>query len=232
MGGSEMKGTEISSCFYEAPMLLVAVCDRSKAKRIMGLFRGRGALFNLAMLGRGTAGSKILNYLGIGESEKTVLLSALPAAEAIKLIGDVDRRLDLKKPGHGIVFTLPLDGNTGGRTMNGEQTMNSEDCRYGLVVAMVNRGYTEELMDAARAANATGGTIVHAKEFGRRTEKFFKVTIQPEREIVFILAESDKKDAIIKSIAEKAGPETPVGAVTISLPVCDVEGLQPALPPE
>ena len=116
--------------------------------------------------------------------------------------------------------------------MNEERKRSPENCRYGLVVAMVNRGYTEEVMDAARAADATGGTIIHAKEFGRSAEKFFKVTIQPEREIVFILAESDKKDAIMKSIAEKAGPETPVGAVTVSLPVSDVEGLQSALPPE
>jgi hypothetical protein len=34
----------------------------------------------------------------------------------------------------------------------------------------------------------------------------------------------------MKAIAEKAGPESPAGAITISLPVSDVEGLQPYLP--
>ncbi len=232
MSGTEIKETETAPCFDEGPVLLVAVCDRSKAKRILGLFRGRGSLFNLAMLGRGTAGSKILNYLGIGEAEKTILLSALSASGARKLVGEADRRLDLKKPGHGIVFTLPLDGNTGGETVNGERKMNPADCGYGLVVAMVNRGYTEEVMDAARAAGAAGGTIMHAKEFGRSAEKFFRVTIQPEREIVFILAESGKKGAIMKSIIEKAGPETPAGAVAVSLPVSGVEGLRPVVLPE
>jgi hypothetical protein len=221
--------------------LLIVVCDRGEGKKAVEMLRGRKTSFNLLTLGKGTANSKMLNYLGLGQTEKTILFSVMSFIDARDALSQLEWTLDLKRPGHGIAFTLPLSGACvkgivsvpAGTGKRGGEVQVEDQFEYELILAVANRGYNQEVMDAARAARAAGGTIVNARGFALTgAEKFFGMTLQPEKEIVIILTPSERKTDIMKAIAEKAGPETPAGAVTISLPVSDVEGLQPYLPPD
>ena len=82
-------------------------------------------------------------------------------------------------------------------------------------------------MDAARAAGAYGGTIIHAKgTAGEMANKFMGVTIADEKEIVYIVSKSDEKNAIMKAIMEKAGLNSKAKAICFSLPVSDTAGLR------
>ena len=212
--------------------ILVTICDRDKGKKITGLFKGRSEFYNWLTLGRGTANSKILNYLGLGATEKVILFNVLTNEEAREVLSRLDETLDLKKPGHGIAFTLPLSGMHRKKLMDcAPQENGGNEVEHELIFAVVNRGYTEEVMDAARAANAVGGTIVHARSFALEgAQKFFGLTVLPEKEVIMILTESDKRRAIMQNIAEKVGPATDAGAVTFSLPVTGVEGLRSPCP--
>ncbi|MDR2174420.1 MAG: hypothetical protein LBO82_00605 [Synergistaceae bacterium] len=227
--------------------LLIAICDREKSKKITDFFRDRGASFNLLTLGRGTASSRVLNYLGLGQTEKTILFSAMPPGEAADVLGRIDETLDLKRPGHGIAFILPLSALGGERIVRetDEKEENesardgarqdggsgvAQDFRHTLIIAVSNRGYSQEVMDAARTAQAAGGTIVNARVFAPSgAEKFFGVTIQPEKEIVMILAGAHQKNDIMRAIAEKTGTGTSADAMAFSMPVSDVRGLQSPL---
>lgn len=61
-----------------------------------------------------------------------------------------------------------------------------------LIVTIVNRGYSDEVMDAAREAGAQGGTILYSRGAGvHETETFFGIPIQPEKELVLILAKEE-----------------------------------------
>ncbi|MDR1649720.1 MAG: hypothetical protein LBR71_05620 [Synergistaceae bacterium] len=231
--------------------LLIAICDREKSKKVVDFFKDRDAAFNLLALGRGTASSKILNYLGLGQSEKTLLFSALPPDEAVDVLERLDEALDLKRPGHGIAFILPLSGFAGERAQEADEKQADEpaqtqagknsrqdggssvaqEFQHILILAVSNRGYSQEVMDAARTARAAGGSIINARVFAPSgAEKFFGVTIQPEKEIVMILAEAHQKNGIMRAIAEKTGSGTSADAMTFSLPVTDVRGLQSPLP--
>jgi hypothetical protein len=80
-------------------------------------------------------------------------------------------------------------------------------------------------MDAARAAGARGGTVLHGKGTGSKdAEKFLNVSIASEKEVVMIVAKATEKAAIMKSIVTEAGPGTEAGAVVMSLPVSEVAG--------
>ncbi|MDR1622907.1 MAG: P-II family nitrogen regulator [Synergistaceae bacterium] len=212
--------------------LLVVICDRKESPKIKCVFKGRDTSFNLLTFGKGTASSKILNYLGLGETEKTLLFSAMSAGEAGKVLLDLNEALDLKRPGHGIAFTLPLDGPwETAETFSAENDKNGGDnvtqrYEHTLILAVASRGYSQEVMDAARSVGATGGTIIHARGTAPAgTEKFFGVSIQPEKEIIMILALSEKKQDIMRAIVEKAGVGTPAGTIAFSMPVSGVEGL-------
>jgi hypothetical protein len=215
---------------------LVVICDRKESHKIKATFKGRGASFTLFTFGKGTASSKILNYFGLGETEKTIVFSALSAEEAPAVLLELDEALDLKQPGHGIAFILPLDGPYESETLE-KYDKNEYIYEYGgddgmhryehvLILAVASRGYSQEVMDAARSAGATGGTIVHARGTAPAgTEKFFGVSIQPEKEIIMILALGEKKRNIMRAIVEKTGVGTPAGTITFSMPVIGVEGL-------
>ena len=100
------------------------------------------------------------------------------------------------------------------------------DSPYQLILAITNSGYTDTVMEAASAAGARGGTVIHARATdAENANKFFGVAISEEREMIFLVTPTDKRTAIMQSIMEKAGAHTEAQTVTISLPLDDTVGL-------
>lgn len=217
--------------------LLCTVCDREKAERVSKLLEGHKSYFNLASLGTGTANSKILNYLGLGNAEKVTFFSFMPAAVAAALLETLDGALDLARPGHGIAFISPIHEGCYHKPVTftypkgGDFLEQTKNAAYDLIMVVLNRGYTEEVMDEARAAGATGGTVLHARGVGLAgAEKFFGVTIQPEKEVLMILASDSDSCGIMAAIAEKVGPGSDANAISFSVPVSAVRGLSCDVP--
>ena len=95
---------------------------------------------------------------------------------------------------------------------------------YSLVVAILNRGFADIAMSAARNAGAKGGTVISARSSGLHEEEtFFGISIRPEKEVVLVLTSDDPKNAIMRSIIKHVGIETEGGGIAFSLPVTDVE---------
>lgn len=96
---------------------------------------------------------------------------------------------------------------------------------FDLIITIVNRGFSDLVMDAARGAGASGGTILHARGTGvHEMERFFGISIQPEKEFVLILADHDDRQQIMQAIAEQAGLHTHGKGIAFSVPVDDVVG--------
>lgn len=107
------------------------------------------------------------------------------------------------------------------------------DKGFDLIVTIVNRGFSDLVMDAARAAGASGGTILHGRGTGvHEAEEFFGIAIQPEKEIVLILTRTGERHAIMAAIAEGAGLNTQGKGLTFSLPVDEVSGIVHLLAPK
>ena len=113
-----------------------------------------------------------------------------------------------------------LQGQEAEEIMENKQT-------HELIVAIAKQGYTEQVMNAARSAGATGGTIVHAKGAGTNmAKKFFGVSIAAEREMVFILTKQESRKEIMKAIITQAGLKSDAEAMVFSMPVSDIAGLR------
>ena len=98
--------------------------------------------------------------------------------------------------------------------------------KYQLIIALVNTGFTELVMDAARSVGAHGGTVVHARGTGNKEmEKRFGIVITPDKEMVLILANKKVADKILMAIYDKAGLQTKGQGIAFTLPVEDVVGL-------
>lgn len=103
---------------------------------------------------------------------------------------------------------------------------------YEAVFCIVNDGFSDVVMDAAREAGARGGTVIHARgTANKEAEKFFKITIQPEKEIVMILVPADIKDDVLRAIYRNAGLKTEGQGIAFSVAVGDVVGMSGEIPP-
>lgn len=97
---------------------------------------------------------------------------------------------------------------------------------YSLIISIVNRGFSDEVMDAAREAGAKGGTIIYAHGAGlHEAETFFGISIHPEKEIVLVLASNEERPKIMQNIVKRVGMDTEGAGLTFSLPVTNVEGI-------
>lgn len=214
--------------------LLCVICDRDKRQKVMDVLGAHESFFNLITFGKGTANSKMLGYLGLGETEKAVFLSVLSAGRARQTLDALDEALQLAGPGHGISFLAKVRQGCYHQPVTfadtgDERTAMEQTAPHNLILVVLSRGYSEDVMEVARAAGAAGGTVLHARGVGTAgMEKFFGVTIAPEKELLMIVAKDDSTCAIMDSIAEKAGPATDARAVSFSLEVNAVRGLRTA----
>lgn len=97
---------------------------------------------------------------------------------------------------------------------------------YSLIVTIANRGYSDDIMDAARDAGAKGGTVIYGHGAGtREAESFFGISIHPEKELVLILSDNETRPDIMQAIVKRAGMDSEGAGISFSLPVTDVSGV-------
>ena len=215
-------------------VLMIVITDRSRGGEFAAWFQSQGATLVLSALGRGTAATEVLDYLGLEATEKAVLLLAAPRSG--RLVRRAARELWLDVPGRGILMAVPISSVGGARARDyllswREEEEEEEDMdreiTHELIVVIANRGYTDQVMDAARSAGAAGGTTIHAKGTGTElARKFFGVSLAAEKEMVFILAREADRKPIMKAVIAQAGMRTKAQAVVFSLPVTDLAGLR------
>lgn len=98
--------------------------------------------------------------------------------------------------------------------------------KHEIIICIVNSGFSETVMDAARELGARGGTVIRARGTANaEAEKLYGIAIQPEKEIVMILVDSELKNDILHALYKAAGLKTPGQGIAFSMPVEDVVGL-------
>ena len=212
---------------------VLAITDRHKSEKMFSLYKDAGLRLCMMSLGRGTATDEHLSLHDLEATEKAIISGIGSAGEAKGLLKNARNKLYIYIPGNGIMLTVPLKSVAGGKTLaylggntekGGKPDMNFA---HELIIVILNEGHVDLVMDAARASGAGGGTVLHAKGTGGiGTEKFFGVSLADEKDMVYIVAHSDEKTAIMRSITEQAGPGTSAGAICFSLPISSVAGLR------
>ena len=61
------------------------------------------------MLGRGTADSETLSLLGLGETEKDIVMLTVAFSQRDLIMNKISERMHLDELGHGIAFSIPFD---------------------------------------------------------------------------------------------------------------------------
>ena len=211
---------------------LISVVNPGAMDRVCEIAAALDLPQTVTLLGHGTAVQSMLDLLGIESTEKRVIMTVANPEKTRKFIKEMRRQVYIGIPGHGIIMAVPIKSVGGGKTLaylnNGEQQparyTPELSNRYELIVIVANEGRTDQVMNAARAAGTTGGTVLHGKGTGSQNKKFYNVSIAAEKEVILMVAQNDRKAAIMQSVLHHAGPDSEAGAILFSLPVSEVAG--------
>ncbi len=101
---------------------------------------------------------------------------------------------------------------------------NQGNC--SMICVIVNKGFSNEVMDVARASGAAGGTILSGKGTGsEKVKTFFSISLTEEKEVVLILVREEIRAEIMRAVATEFGLDSPGRGIVFSLPVEETIGL-------
>jgi len=214
--------------------LVMSIINRKQMEETVQLFEKHNVPTMNVIMCRGTATSEHLSLYGLVPTEKAILMTIADHSTTEHLIRAVRRTLFIDIPGNGIMLSVPIKSIGGGRTMaflTSNKTPDTEkptmQFDHELIYVILDEGYSDMVMAAARPAGATGGTVISSRGTGthHQAEKFLGISLANERDVLLIVVDSDKKDAVMRAIMEKAGLQTPAKAICFSVPVSRVAGL-------
>ena len=163
---------------------VITISDRDRAEILANIYQTAGTGMVLTKLGRGTATGEQLSSYGLDATEKAIVSTVADSEQTRQIFKLAKRRLFIDVPGNGVMMAIPLKSVAGGRTLgyltDSTQTGGKPamDFSHELIMVIMNEGYSDTVMDAARSAGAGGGTVLHAKGTGRaRAQKFFGVSL-------------------------------------------------------
>ena len=193
---------------------LVVIVKKGEASKLMSAARAKGAPGGSVISARGTATNSILAALGLGDTSREVLLSVVEREKLDEILSAVKR---VRASG----IALVIDAFRGA-----EEEEMEMDGQYEMIQVICQDGYSEDIMAVARRAGAKGGTVVNAR--GTSTEqdvKFFGSPLVPEKEILMIVMEKSRAEAVRKAISQMEILNKKGMGIMFSVPVRDFVNL-------
>ncbi len=93
--------------------LLVTIINRSKTELFLDYLSGFEVNMQMSMAASGTASSDMLTYLGLTDTDKTVIFSVIREDKEDMALRFLEDKFNTVKNGKGIAYTVPMTGVIG-----------------------------------------------------------------------------------------------------------------------
>ncbi len=206
--------------------LFFTVVGRGKANALLKKAKECGATGGTILLGQGTITSKFLDFLGVTETHKEILIISASNELDAKLHKTISESFDFSKRNKGIAFSVPFkqwELNQSDHSHN----IKKDDDRFShcCIFTIVDKGRSKDCIAAARSAGARGGTVVRGHGAGVPTDFYFPLLIEPQKDTVIIITAKDKAPFIREKIFSDLELDKPGNGIIFTLPVGRTSGL-------
>ena len=198
------------------PLLLLYIVERDKGKKLIKELENINIRINFQTVGFGTAPTEMMDIFGLGTNDKDIIIS-LGTEDVVKnMMANFGTIFESHTKYGGLMIILKvcaasrilveiLDFNNDNNTEKGDGAMKNEH-HNNLIVISVNEGYSDDVMQIARKAGATGGTVIKGRlaEFEQFAE-IKKTDIDGEREMLCILAPLNTSRQIMDEVIKNSG---------------------------
>lgn len=194
---------------FSGAKLLVCLVSRHRGEDLVAVAKSAGARGGTITFGRTIGDNPILRALALADVHQDIMFTlmgdeAAPVVDAIKKAA----KEHPKKLG-GLAVLLDVAGvlrrcSAAAQPQEAPLQDTERKCMdsgYKLITVITNFGFADDVMSAARKAGATGGTILNARGTGTEEDvRFFGITLVPEKDMLFIVADSCKAQDIIDAV--------------------------------
>jgi nitrogen regulatory protein PII len=210
--------------------LLWVVVNFGLGSKVVKVAKQIGVSGGTIFLGKGTINNHLLEILDLSDVRKEIALMIAEKTLANQALEVLNRKFVFEKPKHGIAFSIPVTNVLGCRNSsynNLNESGGIENTMYKAIFTVVDKGNAETAVDSATSVGARGATIINARGSGiHETTTLFSMQIEPEKEIVMILAKNDQVETIVASIRENLKIDDPGNGIMFILDVNKTYGLR------
>lgn len=215
--------------------VLFLITSSKMAQKAADLFHTDGVPIYYHASASGTASSEVIDLLGLANTDKRILFSVLTKSVADFMLLRLHKALRIGMVDSGIAYTVPVDAASRlafrmleetDKDIERKEAKPMSEMKNAMIAVIVNRGYSEDVMAAARAAGAGGGTVLHSRSVAEDNAlPHVGAGFAEEKDIVLIVANAETKTAIMQAIGEQCGIRTEAKGIVYSLPIDSVIGL-------
>ncbi|MCK9216957.1 MAG: P-II family nitrogen regulator [Firmicutes bacterium] len=209
--------------------LFSCILDFGKGSKALELSKNFGCYEGTIFLGKGTVSTDWLNVLGALDIRKEIFITIIDEEKEDAFYEAITKQFNLDKPGHGIAFSMPLKyciklnnlKYESNKEMRGANKMN-----YECIFTIVDKGLSEDVLEAAESEGSTGGTVIHGRGTGTQEKAvLFNIKIEPEKDIVMILSKTEKTESIVDAIEKRLNISKPGCGIIFVMEVNKAIGL-------
>lgn len=193
---------------------ITIIVPQSKGEEVLKMAKQKGITNGTVSKGLGTANKELMKeFEKQGRARDFVsLVCATDLAEIF--LKKLSEDLGLGKPGHGIAYAVNVNELYTERLSN----INDEDRKpseFQVITSIIRNGNAEKVMNAARAAGATGGTILEDKGTIDPDMSLFSKGTDGNDEIVLIIARQECANGIMDAIRTNTGLDPATGVIYV-----------------
>jgi|GEM_PF-1068904 len=198
-----------------ADILLASVVTRGKGSQLMNLLKHEGASYAVCTFAEGTIPSHILNMLGIAKTKKELVFAFIDQSIEAQCYQILAKEMKLDHPGHGVAFSIPLCSHPN----------HQDETDLAATFIIVDEGKGEDVLDVLDELGLRGGTLINAFGGASMTDILFDMPIQPEKEVIFMVAPKEPLIDMLGVLDDKLDLSQPHQGIAVTFAISRAIGL-------
>lgn len=210
-------------------MALLSIVERDKGKKLIKVLESINIRMNFQCVGFGTAPTEMMDIFGLGSNDKDIIISFAAENTVKEMMSDFGTSFASHTKFGGLMIILStsaasrvlaelLTHNLDNVMEKGNGAMKNEH-HNNLIIISINEGYADNVMQVARKAGATGGTVIKGRladtEFVGELEN---TKIDEERDLLVILAPLKTSKQIMEDVNREFGINSKANGIITAIP--------------
>lgn len=212
-------------------MMLLSIVESPQGKKLMDKLNNMNITMHMQSVGHGTAPTEMMDIFGLGNNTKDVIFSFATKDRIQNLMLNFGDNFSSYSKYKGLMMVLSLSSmnrlvagilnqNNVEIQIEGEEKKMKNTHSHTIVMISVVHGYSDEVMEVAKKAGATGGTVINGRFVeSEALNELALVDGNEEREILFILAPVGVGHQIMKDVNQEYGFKSKANGILWTVPV-------------
>ncbi len=211
------------------PMMLLSIVERDRGQKLIKELEKLNIRINFQCVGLGTAPTDIMDIFGLGSNDKDIIISIGAENTVRDMMTNFGSSFESHSKYGGLMIILSVSAANrilteilnfkNDKTFDKGTVAMKNEHHNNLIMISINEGFVDEVIQVARAAGATGGTVLKGRLAD--IEQFAdiqNIDANEEREIILILAPHETSKQIMQDVNAKFGITSEANGIICALP--------------